>query len=405
MATHSPSYYQYRSCTNILGSKSCIPAQLFCDRVINCAFEEKFGSDEYIANCLPVLLKLLLPRARQQIFSTTTWRPTTLSSATNPVTLTTTLPPIVTSVSTTPSTTTTTSTTTTAPSTTSVTTTIATTTPPSTTTTTTTSTTTTPEPALQSGIELSSTTAIPSSVPFTIQLQNHLFDISPPVITVTHRTTPPTPTPTTTTTSTTTLAPTPAVEFTSTEFHTVRLPPEFEETVNYHDISIGNNLTLLSQQTPEVLEPNMTFTGIDNTLSVEEDQGQVEQLNADIDVNEAEHQNKDTLLISPGLFEEDANGSTTLWIIFVILVMLAVICILRLYCCRNRVIWIPNPKMLRAQRKRREMSINNQARNYPDVHRSSTLKTSSLGRSTETTPPSYDILFPKKRLHDADVLP
>lgn len=149
----------------------------------------------------------------------------------------------------------------------------------------------------------------------------------------------------------------------------------------------------------------MTFTGIDNTLSVEEDQGQVEQLNADIDVNEAEHQNKDTLLISPGLFEEDANGSTTLWIIFVILVMLAVICILRLYCCRNRVIWIPNPKMLRAQRKRREMSINNQARNYPDVHRSSTLKTSSLGRSTETTPPSYDILFPKKRLHDADVLP
>lgn len=402
--------YTYKRCTSakVPGDKTCIPAQLFCDRATNCGFEDNFGSDEYITNCLPSLINLLLPQLNSPILPINPWnysRPVStsvsVSSTSAPTTSTTSLPPptteplttiVTTSTTTSPITTTTTSTTTT----------ISTTTPPH-----------LPVTPSQSSIELSTSTA-KTAAPFRTQLHEHFFDLSPdspePQL---HFTTTTTNQPSTNIPIT--ASPTSSIISESSFNHAVQLPPEFGQTANFHfenlDTSQEHNLSSTSQ-IPQITI-NMTFTGSNNDLSVQEGEGQVEQLQSFADVNGGDvdtvpapdkDQDQDASLLNSG-----EETSIILWIIFVFLVFLGVFCMLRMYCCRNRVVWIPNPKGFRARRKRRESSVYANANNFPEIHVSGAKPEKGRRRSgsgeKEMTPPPYDILFPKSSLHDADVLP
>jgi hypothetical protein len=337
-----------------LGKRTCIQEALFCDKILHCGFEEDFGSDEYVSNCLPTLFNLLLPRvfagirSGSLISNNTTLNHTHLPTIQNTTTLLTTPRP---SLSTTP---TSTSTIPTTPSTT----TIKSTTSP----TTTASTTTTSNP----------TTAL---FAFKALLETQFFNQESSTTEITY----------------------PKLIPLETVDNSIKLPPEFIQSAPPQIEEDSSRFTTLNQTSQS--QVNMTFSvnEADNMFSVEQGEGQVEQLDKNNDAN------LNGTLSHFSSEEDSSQTSLILWIIFSVLILTAAILMLRIYC-HNRVVWIPNPKALRVRRKKREFTLHaNNASNISELHDNSKVKQGSL--RFKETPPTYDDLFPKSCLHDVDVLP
>jgi hypothetical protein len=136
----------------------------------------------------------------------------------------------------------------------------------------------------------------------------------------------------------------------------------------------------------------MTFSE-NNELSVDVGEEKVELLQEAPTISE---DSSDLLELG----EESGSGLVIGFGVLTLFVIGLIICV-RICCCRNKVIWVPNPNNIRRRRKRGS-SVYETETGCGLESDDATNKKPNSPKSRKETPPSYDVLFPNPKEQKAE---